>query len=561
MKEPLREGGTTVGGMYPLLGNPSEPAAPRCESFLDELPAEASILRDYQRQMLVDTAAAMRRKRRLCLQAPTGSGKTVVIGALVAAAIAAGLRVLILATRTRLVRQLHDRLDAYEIPHGILAASMPGYVNWGKPAQIASVDTLYRRCIADRRMPLPMTDVVIFDESHLALGKSRQAILNSYPNAWIYGFTATPAKTSGAPLRDQFDELILGPSVTDLIASGNLVKPRIFNRPVVTTGELKGVRKDAKSGDYATGELSGLMSRPKLVGDVVQNWLRIANGKRTLVFACDKGHGGELMKQFRIAGVPCEMLTDNDDEVTREEVIQRLERGITHVVVNCFLLSYGIDIPAVEAVVLARPTRSIVLYLQAVGRGMRPSPGKDVCLVIDHGRVVESLGPPAYDREWSLDDRNANKSNADRFAKQRKQAQEKPRDCVECGCSWLVSEDGNNCPHCGWKHQPKCKPIEVQQADLVANNDMAADWAEMDRFFAEACSWYSERWPDRWQAKATGGRWWAWIKTRARFKRPDDERIPRRYWDCQVRQVSSDTAGWLKADQIRYAKGRAKAAA
>lgn len=561
MKMALRVGGSAQGGLYLPHGNLPDSEKPRAENFLDELPPEASILRDYQRQMLADTAAAMRRQRRLCLQAPTGSGKTVIIGALVAAAIAMGLRVLILATRTRLVRQLHERLDAYGIAHGILAASMPGYVNWGKPAQIASVDTLYRRCVADQRMPLPVADVVIFDESHLALGKSRQAILNAYPSAWIYGFTATPAKTSGAPLREQFDELILGPSVTDLIASGNLVKPRVFNRPVVTSVELKAVRKDAKSGDYATGDLSGLMSRPKLVGDVVQNWLRIANGKRTLVFACDKGHGAGLVEQFRQAGVPCEMLTDNDDEATREEVIQRLEHGVTQVVVNCFLLSYGIDIPAVECVVLARPTRSIVLYLQAVGRGMRPSPGKSVCLVIDHGRVVESLGPPAYDREWSLDDLNANKSNAAKIAKERKKGDEKARDCIECGCSWLVSEEGNNCPHCGSKFQPKCKQVEVQDAELVANNDMAPVGNDMDRFYAEACAWYADRWPDRWNAKPNSGRFWAWSQTRTKFKRPDDERIPSRYWRMQLATPSDDTAGWLKSQLIRWAKSNRREAA
>jgi superfamily II DNA or RNA helicase len=541
--------------MYPLLGNPPEGSRP-AENFLDELPDIASILRDYQRQLVAEGSRAMRRHRRLCWQAPTGSGKTVIIGAVVAAAILADLRVLILATRTRLVRQLHERLDAYRIEHGILAASMPGYVNWSKPAQIASVDTLYRRGIADRKMPMPIADLVIFDEAHLALGMSRQKILNAYPHAWIFGFTATPAKTSGASLRDQFDELILGPSVSDLIASGNLVRPRVFNRPVVTAKELKAVRKDSKSGDYANGELSAVMSRPKLVGDVVQNWLRIANGKRTLVFACDKSHGKGLVDEFLRAGVPCEQLTDNDDEETREEVIARLQHGVTQVVVNCFLLSYGIDIPAVECVVLARPTRSVVLYLQAIGRGMRPSPGKDVCLLIDHGRVVESLGPPAYDREWSLDDQNANKKQADQFQRERKSVTEKNRDCQDCGCSWLVSEEGNNCPHCGWQHKPKAKVIEVQQAELIAGVEDTADFGAIDRFHAEACWWYRERWPDRWQAKQNSGRFWAWVQCRTKFKRPDDERIPSRYWRHDPRETTPEVRGWLLAQQIRWSKRR-----
>jgi hypothetical protein len=321
--------------------------------------------------------------------------------------------------------------------------------------------------------------------------------------------------------------------------------------------ELKAVRSDSKSGDFATGELSALMSRPKLVGDVVTNWLRIANGKRTLVFACDKAHGQQLVTEFRQAGVPCEQLTDGDDEPTREEVIARLEQGVTQVIVNCFLLSYGIDIPAVEAVVLARPTRSVVLYLQAVGRAMRPSPGKDSCLVIDHGRVIENLGPPAYDREWSLDEQNTNKRTADKLAKERKSADEKSRECKECGCAWLVSEEGNNCPHCGWQFVVAPKPVQVQEADLVAAEFTPGDAEGMDRFYAESLGWYIRRWPDRWEQKQTSGRYWAWIQARKKFKRPDDERIPSRYWRSQPVDATADTAGWLKSELIRYAKGKA----
>lgn len=551
MMEPLRVGGV---GTLPL-GGPLASGIRRID-FLDGLPVEGSILRDYQGQLLVDTARALRRHRRLCLVAPTGAGKTVIIGALTQAAVEAGLRILILATRTRLVKQLHDRLEAYGIAHGILAASMPGYIHWGRPAQIASVDTLYRRCVVDGKMPLPIADVVIFDEAHLALGASRQKILDAFPDAMVFGFTATPAKTSGAPLRDQFDELILGPTVTQLIASGNLVKPRVFNMPVVTTKELKSVAKDSKTGDYANGELSRVMSRPKLVGDVVQNWLRIANGKRTLVFACDKGHGAGLVTEFRRAGVSCEQLTDADDEPTREEVIARLESGATKVVVNCFLLSYGIDIPAVECVVLARPTRSVTLYLQAVGRGMRPSAGKDCVLVIDHGRVVENLGPPAYDRDWSLDDENANKSQADKLSKQRKSSKETQRQCQECDCTWMVSEEGNNCPHCGWKFVVKAKPVEVEAAELGALDEKAAERQDMDRFYAEAVHWYAQRWPQRWQEKQNSGRWWAWVQTRVKFKRGEDERMPAAYWRLQMRTASPETSGWLKAQLIRWAKAR-----
>ena len=529
-------------------------------NWLDVLPEKANVLRDYQRDILARGAVAIRKHRRVLFQAPTGAGKTHIIAALVAAAVEFGLRVLILATRTRLVRQLHERLESFGISHGVIAAALPGLTCWSRRVQVASVDTLYRRCVVDAKMPLPYADVVVFDEAHLALGASRQKILNSYPNAWQFGFTATPAKTSGAALSDQFDAMILGPTVSELIEAGMLVRPRIFAKPIVTAKELKSIRKDSKTGDYATGELSELLSRPKLIGDVVQNWLRIANGKRTIVFACDKAHGAQLVTEFRQAGVAAEQLTDDDDDATREEAIARLESGVTKVLVNCFLLSYGIDIPNVECVVLARPTRSVVLYLQAIGRGMRPADGKDHVIIIDHGRVIENLGLPTYDRDWSLDSKsNVNVQAREKLAESRLSVDEKPRHCRECGCVWLVTEDGSNCPNCGWKPVPKAKPVFVTEADLEEINATPQEQTiAMETFYREACDWYANRWPDRWRIKESSGRFWAWAQTRTRFKRPEDERIPSRFWRIPPKPATPETSGWLKAQMIRWAKRREK---
>lgn len=536
------------------LGQPlSAGACEISQDWLEKLPPSADVLRPYQREILERTAVSIRQHRRVCVQAPTGAGKTHLIAAMVAAA--AGMRVLILATRTRLVRQLHDRLDVFGIDHGVIAASLKGLTNWSRLVQVASVDTLYRRCIADQKMPLPPADVVVFDEAHLALGASRQAILNSYPNAWQFGFTATPAKTSGASLRDQFDALILGPSVSELIAAGMLVRPRIFNTPIVSAKDLKSVGTDGKTGDYRTGRLSELMSRPKLIGDVVQNWLSIANGQRTLVFACDKAHGAQLLLEFRQAGVACEQLTDDDDDDTREEVIARLEAGVTTVVINCFLLSYGIDIPLVDCIVLARPTRSVVMYLQSIGRGMRPAPGKEHFTLIDHGRVIENLGRPLYDRDWSLDSAtNVNAQAREKMA--RMSVDEKPRTCNECKCSWLITEEGTKCPHCGWAPTPRAKPVQVVQADLVESRDAPIDLAGMENFYRQACQWYANRWPDRWEEKPNSGRFWAWSQTRTKFKRPEDERIPTRYWSLPLQPPNDETTGWLKSQMIRWAKRR-----
>lgn len=531
--------------------------------FLDSLPPAADALRSYQRQGIAQIAEALRDgERRILRQLPTGGGKTHEIAAVTASAGDAGLRVLILGTRTRLVRQIHERLEAFGVPHGIIAAELRGMFDASKLVQVASADTLYRRCISDARMPLPAAEVAIFDEAHLSAADSRLAILERYPDALWLGFTATPARKSGKSLSMAFDRLILGPSILELIRAGSLVRPRIFNVPVVSREELKVLPKDS-AGDYAEGAVGTLLSRPKLIGDVVQNWLAIAGGKRSIVFACNKAHGAALVEGFGRAGIAAEILTDQDDEATREEAIARLESGQTRVLINVFLMAYGVDVPAVECIVLARPTRSLPMYLQMVGRGMRPAPGKDNFLLIDHGRVVENLGLPTSDFGWNLDDtRNVNREAE---ARSRTQTVEQPRTCPECRNMWLVSEDGSGCKHCGWAPAPSAKAIAVQDAAL-GELDIDAQAAaptphspEVLQFFREALGDAARRDPVKWRATPNKCRAAAWYAMRDKFCLPE-QKIPGRYWSLEPLPTSPQVAGWLKHRRIKFARARSRVA-
>jgi len=546
------------------FGRQSERADAIGGNWLDALPPQADCLRDYQLLQVAEIAAAIRgSERRLLVQLPTGGGKTHEISAITAAASAARLRVVILATRTRLVRQIHERLEAFGIMHGVIAASLPELRNYSALVQVASADTLYRRALVDGKHPLPSADVVIFDEAHLATAKSRQQLLDSYPTAIRIGFTATPARKSGRSLGTAFERIIRGPSIRELVAAGMLVPSRIFASPLVTQQELRALPTDNEN-DFAVSALGELISRPKLVGDVVTNWLRIAAGKRTIIFAVNKGHAAALLESFRHQGIAAEMLTDQDDEATREEVIGRLETGETLVLVNCFLLSYGTDLPTVECIVLARPTRSLTMYLQMVGRGLRTAPGKSHCILIDHGHVVENLGLPTADHEWTLDPaRNINTETL-RAQSRRKPVSESIRTCPECSHLWLVSEEGNACKCCGWAPLPRSRQIAVEDADLEELTD--GDRPDprnpgVMRFHAEACGWYVRRWPDRWRAKPNSGRWWAWIATRERFKFPEVLKMPPAYWNSFAMPPSVETDGWLKHRLIRWAKSKARAAA
>lgn len=545
-------------GEHPVVSDPVP------IGWLDVLPPHAECLRDYQREQVGDVAEAMRQgHRRILMQGATGSGKTHVIATIVLAAFLAGLRVLILATRTRLVRQLHERLNAFDTPHGVIANPLPELRNYSARVQIASVDTLHRRAVVNEHIPLPGADLVLFDEAHLSTADTRIGILDSYPEAVRIGFTATPARKSGRSLGVAFDVMIMGRSIRELTAAGVLVPLRIFNTPVVSAKELRSVPKD-NDGDYQPAALGKLLSRPKLIGDVLENWLRIAKGKRTLVFAVNKTHGAALLADFLRQGINAEMLTDADEEATREEVIDRLERGSTHVVINCFLLSYGADIPAVECIVLARPTRSLTMFLQTVGRGLRPSleTGKSDCILIDHGHVVENLGLPQSDFGWSLDD----KRNASREAGERaKSAAEAMRTCRECSAIWLTSELGHACPECGWKPLPRSRPITAVDADLEEMTDAEDSPTPQDKrvvtFYREACGYFARRTPEKWMDKQKSVRWRAWCETRAKFRFDESTKKPGHYWDLSPFGPSAEVSGWLQHRIIKFARSRAKAAA
>jgi DNA repair protein RadD len=547
------------------LGKPpvqTEPPRPVPPGWLDVLPSAADCLRDYQRGQVADIAIAMHSGHtRILAQAPTGSGKTHIIATVVTAAAVAELRVLVLATRTRLVRQIHERLDAFGIRHGVIAASLPYLRNYSARIQVASVDTLNRRAIATEKIPLPAADVVIFDEAHLAAADSRLRILDSYPAALRLGFTATPARKSGKSLGAAFDHMVLGPTIKELTAGGVLVPTRIWNMPLVSVKELRSIPKDTDS-DFKNAPLGEMMSRPKLVGDVVANWLRIANRKRTLCFAVNKAHGAALLDSFRRQGVAAEMITDADEEETREEVIGRLEAGQTSVVINCFLLAYGVDVPSVECVILARPTRSLIMYLQMVGRGLRAAPDKTHCIVIDHGHVVENLGLPHSDFAWSLDP-EANVNSAATKAAAGIAVTETMRTCRECSSIWLTSEQGNACPECGWVPAPRSKPVAVEEADLseLADDETAPtpNDGRVKWFFREACGWYSRRWPDRWRDTPNKGRAWAWMQVQAKFQIGAEVRIPSAYWTMPLALPSAEVSGWLQHRIIRWAKAQRKA--
>ncbi|MBI4695491.1 MAG: DEAD/DEAH box helicase [Gammaproteobacteria bacterium] len=333
------------------------------------------------------------------LVAPTGSGKTVIAVEIIRREIARGGRVLFLAPRRELVEQAADELEAAGILHGVLMAGDPRRNDLARMI-VASIDTLRARSARMGQSAVLRPDLVIVDECHLFPTKKRTALISEWPQARIVGLTATPARMDGRALGAVFDSMIDVATVAELTAAGYLVPARYFT---LSDPDLAKVRTTA--GDFNVGDLAGVMDRPQLVGDVAQTWLARAGERRTVVFAVNIGHSVNLAAQFRACGVSAEHVDANTPTAERAAIFGRFRSGATQVLTNCSLASYGFSLPDLDCVVIARPTKSLPLYLQMVGRGLRPAANKRDCFVLDHSGTVRELGFADDPRAWSLEGR------------------------------------------------------------------------------------------------------------------------------------------------------------
>jgi superfamily II DNA or RNA helicase len=190
-------------------------------------------------------------------------------------------------------------------------------------------------------------------------------VINAYPEAKIIGMTATPCRRDGRGLGNVFTDLVLAPGVEELIEQKHLVGTRVFSWDV----DLKGVR--TSKGDYVESELEARMNTDKLVGDIISHHQRLAKGRKTVLFASGVGHSIHLAREFQAAGVRAEHLDGSTPIEERESILRRLSSGDLEVVSNCMVLTEGWDQPDVSCLVLARPTKSLGLYLQMAGRRLR----------------------------------------------------------------------------------------------------------------------------------------------------------------------------------------------
>lgn len=321
------------------------------------------------------------------LHAPTGAGKTVIICELIRLASEKGSRVFFLAHRKELITQCSSRLADNDVFHGIIKAGIRPTIT--APVQVASVQTLVRR---DFEAP----DILVVDECHHARAETYRKILDRCRRSIVIGLTATPCRTDGRGL-EMFQSMVQVTTTKKLIEEGFLVPAQVWAPTAIDTSHLK-----IQAGDFNQKQLDGVVRKSSIYGDIIKEWKDKAHDRPTVVFAVSIAHSNELVEAFRAAGTTAEHVDGSTPEDERDAILRRFESGETQVVSNVGILTEGWDSPRVSCLVIARPTASLSLHLQIIGRGLRTHPEKHDCIVLDHAGNHVRHGFCDDDREWSL---------------------------------------------------------------------------------------------------------------------------------------------------------------
>jgi len=453
-------------------------------------------LRPYQVQSFDELRTVyMAGHRQVLYVLPTGGGKTYLFSHIAREAVRAGRRVCLLMHRQELIDQTSRALG--EFPHGIIRAGHRPARHL--PLQIASVQTLVHRTA------LYQFDLIIVDEAHHTTARTYMTILEAYPFAHVLGVTATPCRADGRGLRDAgYTAMVLGPSVAWLTEQGYLSPARVY-----APGGLDVSAVGKVGADFHRGQLAAVTDRPVITGNAIEHYRRYADRQPAIAFCVSCDHAEHVAEEFRKAGYSAAQVDGKKSDFERRRLINALGTGELNVLTSCDLISEGVDVPVVACGIMLRPTQSKALWMQQMGRCLRPSPGKTHAVILDHAGNSARLGClPDTAHDWSLDaPPAARKRDADPDVVS-------VRCCAQCLRPHAAAPV---CPFCGYEYPVQCRTVDEVAGELElidAEFDAAARKMEvaecrtledLQRLAAERG--YKPGWAYyRWQARTAGRR-------------------------------------------------------
>lgn len=430
-------------------------------------------LRDYQQDLVSKTFATWSQgTQKVLLQLSTGGGKTIIFAAVASKFTASGSSVLVVAHREELINQAAEKLAAVtKVQPGIIKA---GYKPTDSLIQVASIQTL------SRRKTYPTAKLVIIDEAHHSSANSYRRLLDAYPDALTLGLTATPRREDGYGLRDIFDHLICSITTKELIAQGYLTDYKLI------AGFKYSQHKVPQKRDFTKKELEAVASDYK-PSEVLKQWKNFCAGKKTVIFAVNVMHSKKIAAAFCADGITCEHLDGDTPNNQRQAILDRFRSGQTLVISNCAILTEGFDCPDSRAAVIARPTSSVTLWLQMIGRILRPAPGKDYATILDMTDNWFRLGRPCDHRKWSLEPISCDPDTQGvrccphcHHVFKPMPALIRTKECFNSKTADFVTQYEADCPNCG-----KSFKWVLEESSLVENSRVPVIVSSFDIEFKE----------------------------------------------------------------------------
>jgi len=471
---------------------------------------------------------------RQMLYSPTGSGKTECAMAIIHGAMLKGKRVVFLCNRINLVGQASRRFYRSGIQHGIIQGDNTRNID--SQVIVASIQTVARR-------GMPDCDLIVIDEAHAVAGsKEFRSVLIERNNIPVIGLSATPfAKGLGKHYEELggalFESMTVATSIAKLIDEKFLVDCEIYAPSEPDMTGIKQSRNSFGELDWSDMDIERAVDKPKLIGDIVGHWLKLSNGLPTVCFASSIAHSKHIVESFRAAGVAAEHVDCYTDEAERAAILARVESGETTIVSNVGILTEGWDFPACRTMILARPTKSLIRYIQMIGRVLRPHATKTLALVLDHSGTVRRLGFPTDDFPLELDDGKPKQASAG------KKEEDLPKACHHCHA--MKPPRTAVCPKCGFKAAMSPKSPVVGDGELkLMTKGAKATMDVKQRVYSELLTIAHVRGRSSgWVAHQYKSRFGVW---------------PKGLQDVVANSVSVETENFVRSRQIAYAKSQEK---
>ena len=363
------------------------------------------LLRSYQQEAKEAIFIAWDACDHVLFQMPTGTGKTRLFTSIIsdvkAWSILSGkaTKILIIAHRVEQIEQISESLDRYKVAHGVIVGGKARDLSHA--VQVASIQTITHRtnvCVAESLD----ADFVIIDEAHHSMARSYQKLWQLYPEAKKLGVTATPWRMNHLGFTSIYDRLIVSQPISQFISQHWLAPYTYYSigNNSQISHDINAIDEFDIEGDYKVSALERVVDRHSIRANLLNSYLKWAKGKKGIIYSVSRKHSDHICSEFKAAGINIVRIDSQTPREERRIDVQRFKNGQIDIIVNVDIFSEGFDCPDIEFIQLARPTKSLVKYLQQVGRGLRLTKGKTKCVILDNVGSHALFDLPNADRDW-----------------------------------------------------------------------------------------------------------------------------------------------------------------